>query len=374
MTLVVDENIPLAEAFFGHLGELRRVAGRDLRPEHVRDADVLLVRSVTRVNEALLAGSAVRFVGTCTIGTDHLDTGYLEREGITWTNAPGCNANSVVEYVYAALAALDRDWQGATLGIIGCGNVGGRLYQRMRAQGVDCRVYDPFLTRDQVPDLTDLEQVLGADIICAHTPLTTDGPHPSHHLLNADNLPALKLGAVLLNAGRGPVIDNAALLALKRRRPDLHLVLDVWEPEPDLSVELLDEAALGSPHIAGYSYDGKVRGTEMIYEALCEHLGRAPQMTARTLVPPPEAAEIRVAGADQWQALKQAIAAAYAIHEDDQRLRASPETFDQQRKHYPVRREFFNYRVTAESGALPEALAERLAALGFDTGIAGTED
>lgn len=372
MRIIADENIPLVEAFFADLGEVVRLPGRQMRREDLLGADALLVRSVTQVNEALLAGTGVRFVGTCTIGVDHLDRDYFDRAGIGWASAPGCNANSVVEYVYAALAHLNVDWQGQRVGIIGCGNVGGRLHRRLRAQGVECRCYDPFLSDEQSPDLTTLAEVLECDVVCCHTPLTQDGPHPSFHLLGAEQLRQLKPGAVLLNAGRGPVIDNAALLAHLESGAELRVVLDVWEPEPDISRALLARVELGSPHIAGYSYDGKMQGTYMIYQALCQHFGHDGDKSLERLRPQLEEPQLTLEAAQDWSALQALIPQVYAIAEDDRRLRALAqraseggenfaEGFDLLRKRYPVRREFNNYRVRGAS----EALQRRLQALGF---------
>jgi erythronate-4-phosphate dehydrogenase len=374
MKIIADENIPLGEEFFAHLGEVIRLPGRAMSPEDLRGADALLVRSVTNVNEALLSDSQVRFVGTCTIGVDHLDQQYLGHAGIAWASAPGCNANSVVEYVYAALAHLNVDWSGRRVGIIGCGNVGGFLHRRLRAQGVQCHCYDPFLTLEQNPDLTDLETVLDCDIVCLHTPLTTDGPHPSRHLLSDAELGRLRPDTVLLNAGRGPVVDNAALLRRLQKADDLQVVLDVWEPEPDISRELLAKVSLGTPHIAGYSYDGKVTGTAMIYTALCQHLGLTPERSLEQLLPPVEQNRLCVSSNDFWLAQRELIPQVYAITEDDRRLRELAERadkgeeefaagFDRLRKQYPVRREFGNYQVKFEPGA--EVSAERLKALGF---------
>jgi erythronate-4-phosphate dehydrogenase len=294
MRIVADENIPLVNAFFGHMGEVVCLPGRTMTATDVRDADALIVRSVTKVNPALLDGSKVKFVGTCTIGVDHLDHTYLAANGIGWSSAPGCNANSVVEFVYAALCHLDINWLPVKFGIIGCGNVGGLLYKRLKAQGADVRCYDPNLTLTQNPDLTSLDEVLACDVISMHTPLVTTGPHPSFHLLGRKELLQLKTGAVLINCGRGPVINNQALLDVLAERDDLRVVLDVWEPEPDISLELLNRVLLGSPHIAGYSYDGKLNGTEMIYQALCRHLDKSPQSSLTTLVPPLANNQLRV--------------------------------------------------------------------------------
>lgn len=358
MKIVVDENIPLGAEFFGDLGDVIRLPGRKITSADVRDADVLIIRSVTKVDAGLLDGSQVKFVGTCTIGIDHLDLEYLQQRNIAWSNAPGCNANSVVEYVYAALAALDINWTKSKIGIIGCGNVGGLLYRRLKAQGVELHCYDPNLTREQIPELTHLDEVLSCDVVSMHTPLVTEGPNPSFHLLNAQELMQLKHGAVLINAGRGSVINNQDLLSVLEHRTDLRVILDVWEPEPDISIPLLDKVVIGTPHIAGYSYDGKLNGTEIIYQALCQFLNQASTKKLKDLVPTLND-NILDAGhlTDSWAVAKHLILQAYNIDSDNARLRETAhesvakkipvnDGFDLLRKHYPKRREFHNYRVT----------------------------
>jgi erythronate-4-phosphate dehydrogenase len=373
MKILADENIPLVHEFFDSIGEVSTRPGRTMSNNDALSASALLVRSVTNVNQTLLQSSQVSFVGTCTIGVDHLDQQWLRDNQIEFSSAPGCNANSVVEYVYAALCHLDVNWLDKKFGIIGCGNVGGLLYKRLKLQGVDCYCYDPLLPIESNPDLTSLEEVLSCDIISMHTPLTKTGPHPSFHLINLPELHQLKQGAVLLNCGRGPVINNADLLICLNERNDLRVVLDVWEPEPDISMDLLDKVVLGSPHIAGYSYDGKLKGTEMIYQALCKHLRRPVELSIQHLVPPLANNQLQThSQLTSWQQIKQLIERVYSIAADDQRLRdlaqrarAGEENFgigfDSLRKHYPVRREFHNYQVV---GADPKT-AEWLDVLGF---------
>lgn len=376
MKIVADENIPLVDEFFSSLGEVIRLPGRTMTAADIHSADALIVRSVTKVNEALLAGSQIKFVGTCTIGVDHLDQDYLAQREIPWTSAPGCNANSVVEYVYAALCHLDINWLPVKFGIIGCGNVGGLLYKRLKAQGVDVRCYDPNLSLAKNPDLTSLDEVLSCDVISMHTPLVMEGPFPSYHLLGRSELLRLKPGAVLINAGRGAVIDNHALLDVLKNRSDLRVVLDVWEPEPDISLELLDKVILGSPHIAGYSYDGKLNGTEMVYRTLCKQLNISPEASLANLVPKLENNELRIEGEQKsiFHIAQQLIKQVYDIAADDKRLRETArkavdgainfgEGFDNLRKHYPKRREFHNYQVHLDS--VSDADKHWLETLGF---------
>ncbi len=371
MKIIADENIPFVEEFFGELGEITRLPGRKMTCLDVKDADILLVRSVTGVNKNLLEQSAVKFVGTCTIGVDHLDIPYLTEQGIHFSNAPGSNANSVVEYVYAALSQLGVSVGNKTVGIIGCGNVGGLLHKRLKVLGVSCRCYDPFLNLDQNADLTTLEEVLQCDIISMHTPLTTTGPHPSKHLISLPELRQLKAGAVLLNCGRGAVLDNQALLTVLNERDDLSVVLDVWEPEPNISLALFDKVKIGTPHIAGYSYDGKIKGTAMIYQAYCEYAGIKPSIALLDVIPKVEnpEKELQATGVEQKR-IDQLILQTYNISDDDARLRALAEGddesfaagFDLLRKQYPIRREFSNFNVAGDVDTL---LAEKIIALGF---------
>lgn len=341
---------------------------------------MLLVRSVTRVDQALLAGSKVRFVGTCTIGVDHLDIDYLQEQGIGYASAPGCNANSVVEYVFSALARLRPQWLSLSFGVVGCGNVGGALVRRLKSLGLSVKFYDPLIDLAERDDLDShdqgtLEDILQADVVCLHAPLTRSGNHPSWHLLGAKELNQLKPGALLLNAGRGPVLDNQALLDFLPQRPDINVVLDVWEPEPDIDVRLLPLVDLATPHIAGYSYDGKVAGTSMIYRSLCDFLGVTAQVSAGDLLQGTDGHWTLGCDMKLQQAINQSILQGYDVTSDDQRMREAVSdcdlvgsTFDRLRKEYPQRREFFVNRVSMAEGMASEVaqkLRQALTVLGF---------
>lgn len=387
LKIVADENIPFVTEFFSTLGNVSTYPGRTLSAEQVKEADVLLVRSVTPVNRELLAESNVQFVGTCTIGIDHLDTAYLGQQGIPFHSAPGCNANSVVEYIFSVLAKAKPNWLQARFGIIGCGNVGGHLYRRLRALGLPVVCYDPFLSVVDHPDLSELENVLSADVVCLHTPYTREGEYPTYHLLNEESLNTLKPGCLLINAGRGPAIDNQALKRVLQQRGDLTAVLDVWEPEPNLDVELMERVALASPHIAGYSYDGKVEGTAMIYRALCRHLNREEAVSSALLLNNDSSGtqklELETTPDSDLQSLtNQAILQAYDVGKDDARMRARllaesclqsieafAQGFDELRKHYPKRREFPCFHIDLSSAELSrdkkKPLNNVLATLGF---------
>jgi erythronate-4-phosphate dehydrogenase len=378
MKLVVDQNIPFAREAFGTLGDVTTLAGRDIRPEHVRHADALIVRSITKVNAALLAGSPVRFVGTCTIGEDHVDKAWLAAQGIGFSSAPGCNANSVSEYITAALLELRkaghlaRPLRECSLGVIGHGHVGSKVAAKARALGMRVVVNDPPLT-DATGDplYRPLSQALDCDVVTLHVPLEKGGPHPTRHLADAAFLSSMKSGAVLINTARGPVVESDALLEALDSGHLSACVLDVWEGEPEVPTELITNAFLASPHIAGYSFDGKVNGTVQIYEALCRHQGIIPTWTPEALLPAPDVPELSLPEGEPDTALLALIRQVYDIRRDDAALRealALPEEergkhFDALRKNYPRRREFQHTTVCLPENGAP--LAPTLIALGF---------
>lgn len=357
MKILADENIPLLDEFFADLGCLLRVPGRNLSTRDVQDADVLLVRSVTQVNETLLKGTAVKFVGTCTIGTDHVDQLYLQQQAVHFASAPGCNAQSVVDYVLSALCSYAdlraRSLLSLTVGIVGVGNVGFKLRQRLQALGMQVLAVDPFKTAQEVGPLVTLEEALQADVLCLHTPLTQGRHHPTHHLIGLEQLQKMQPDACLLSAGRGAVVDNAALLAHLQRTPSFTAILDVWENEPTPNIDLVRACFLATPHIAGYSLDGKMAGTERIYQALCQYLGRPAVKKLADFLPEPALQELRFSSeADALQSLKSAVRAVYDVRGDDARMRLAcasepglAQRFDALRKDYPLRRDLHNTQV-----------------------------
>ena len=334
--VLADENIALMEEFQSPDMEFVLRAGRGLRAEDLMNIDALLVRSVTEVNQQLLQNTPVRFVGSATAGIDHLDINYLNNAGIAYSYAPGSNADSVVDYVLCCLAAIGRDPQGASIGIIGCGQVGRRLYRRMKALGCDCFCYDPFLGEDQQADLCGLEQVLAADIVSLHTPLTNSGPYPTENMINMDQLKELRAGAVLINAGRGGVINESALKDHLSGGEDIQLVFDVWKGEPNIDADLVELCQIATPHIAGYAARAKLRGSQMVFEALCQHFALANPLPASGK---PEEAD--VTKDNQWDS---ALLSVYDPRHDDQRLRVNLGDFDQLRKSYPARSELAEHR------------------------------
>ena len=353
--IVLDQNIPYAREAFASLGEVRALDGRKIGPGEARDADVLILRSVTTVNAALLRDSRVRFVGTCTIGTDHVDVEALQRLGVAFASAPGSNANSVAEYVVAALLVLARRsgirLRGRTLGVVGAGNVGNRVARKAAALGLRVILHDPPLRRRTGDDLyRPLDEIFGADFVTLHVPLTDSGPDATRRMVDTRFLGALRRGAALINTSRGPVVDETALADALERGRLAAAVLDVWENEPRIDPTLLARAALATPHIAGYSLDGKAGGTLAVHHALCAFLGRDASWDPAPLLPPPRRARIRLslAGREPEDAVGEAVHALYDIECDDGALRqalalgpdARAAHFDRLRRDYPIRREF----------------------------------
>ncbi|MBT2341536.1 MULTISPECIES: 4-phosphoerythronate dehydrogenase PdxB [Pseudomonas] len=376
MLIVADENIPLLDAFFQGFGEIRRVPGRGIDRAMVEQADVLLVRSVSQVNRALLEGSKVRFVGTCTIGTDHLDLDYFAEASICWASAPGCNARGVVDYVLGSLMTLAEiegaDLSQRTFGVVGAGQVGGRLIEVLKGLGWTVKVCDPPRQAAEGGEYVSLEQIIEqCDVISLHTPLTRDGEHPTWHLFDEVRLNQLKPGTWLINAARGPVIDNAALREVLLEREDLQAVLDVWEQEPTVDMDLADLCVIATPHIAGYSLDGRQRGTAQIYQALCEFLQRPVTVSLGDLLPRPWLGGITLdAATDPAWALAALCRGVYDPRRDDADFRRSlvgtvseqRSAFDALRKHYPPRREIDGLKVRIE-GQSP-VLQQLVTALG----------
>ena len=362
--IIADQNMPLVEAHFGHLGEVELMAGRDIDRHSIEGAEILLVRSVTQVNQSLLEGSSVRFVGSATAGTDHIDLDYLAENGIQFAHAPGCNAEAVAQYALSVFSRLKPRWLESKVGIVGCGNVGGRLYQKLVALGVDCQVYDPFLSQSQIPDLVSFDQILDCEIITLHTPLTTEGQFPTHHMFNQQVLAQLKPNSLLINAGRGAVIDNLALIDRLKQSDNLQVALDVWEPEPEINAELLDLVSIATPHIAGYSNEGKIRGTTMLYDAVCRlYLDDQSTQNSNNLTKDKKDS-IEATG----KTLNQLLVECYNVQADDLRMRERlkqgdiGQGFDHLRKTYPQRREYSHFTVSADT-----ALSRQLKILGYST-------
>lgn len=341
MKILVDENMPYARELFSRLGEVKAVPGRPIPVAELDDADALMVRSVTKVNASLLEGKAIKFVGTATAGTDHVDEDWLRQAGIGFSAAPGCNAIAVVEYVFSALLMLaERDGfalRDRTVGIVGVGNVGGRLQARLEALGIRTLLCDPpRADRGDEGDFRSLDELVQeADVLTFHTPLFKEGPYKTLHLADDALISRLKPGSILINACRGAVVDNAALLARLKAGQDLSVVLDVWEGEPDLNVDLLNTIDIGTAHIAGYTLEGKARGTTQVFEAYSAFIGHEQRVALDTLLPAPEFGRITLHGPLDQPTLKRLVHLVYDVRRDDAPLRnvaGIPGEFDKLRK------------------------------------------
>lgn len=345
MKVVVDENIPYLQIPLRRVAKVTALPAEAITAEAVRDADALIVRTRTRCDASLLAGSRVRFIATATIGYDHIDTAWCEAHDIRWVNAPGCNASSVCQYVECALRLLADEGvitlSGSTIGIVGLGHVGSRVKAMAERLGLRTLCCDPplakerstgqqvntstsrFADRIQRVDLlpcrfVDLKTLAAeSDILTFHVPLTKDGPYPTWHMADASFFASLRRTPLFINTSRGAVVETAALKTALREGNIRQAVIDVWEGEPEINLDLLRLARITTPHIAGYSADGKARASQMVLDAFADFFGLSP-LSAET--PPPAATP-------------------YDIDADSRRLKASPSTFEYQRNHYPLRRE-----------------------------------
>ena len=374
MKIVADENIPRVGDAFNDLGEVELLPGRHIKRKHLRDCDCLLVRTVTQIDEDLLHDTPVKFIGTATIGTDHVDLEYLNKNKVAFSNAAGCNAEAASEYVISGLFALSEhkgfDPFRLKAGIVGCGNVGSRVLQKLQALGIKSLINDPPLEAANTThhQFVDLDTILcECNFITLHTPLTKHGAHPTWHLFDQDRLNQLSNNCILVNAARGPVVNNSALLELLNQRPDLTVFLDTWENEPNISRELLQRVDLATPHIAGYSVEGRLRGTQMILDAACRHFDLKSNWKMASLLPEPVTLGIEPPDTDLtfWQQL---FRQHHDIWRDHNALTQSIQLSDQEfashfeslRRVYPDRLEYERYQLTGLTNKKAAAITREL--------------
>jgi len=375
MNIVIDENISYAEKAFSQFGNVTIIHGREINNNLLKNADVLIIRSITKVDENLLTGTPVKFVGTATIGTDHIDLKYLDSKGICFSDAKGCNADAVTEYVFTSIIKLldenNSALKGKSIGIIGTGNIGSRIAHIAGAIGMKVFKNDPPLQRKSgAADFVPLNNIYNCDIITLHVPLNKDGVDKTVHLFDKENLNKLDDNTILINASRGPIVDNSALLEAVDKKC-LRVILDVWENEPAINKAILERVKLASPHIAGYSLEGKVNGTVIIYKALCNFLGEQPVW--KPFLPVIETPVINLNNTGNTvEELNGIISKIYDIKKDDDKMREIstmanaqiPKYFDALRKEYPLRREFNNFKIKLNTPN--EELANILNALRFE--------
>lgn len=375
--------MPYAQDAFSTLGATRVLEGRNIGAADVRDAELLALRSTTKVNAALLDGSKVRFVGTATIGTDHLDIPYLEQHGIKWCYSPGCNANSVSEYLTAALLTLSQrhgfSLSGKTLGVIGVGNVGSKVVAKGRALGMRILQNDPPREQEWNPSdgsnpFVSLQALLEeSDVVTMHVPMNKSGAYPTFHLADEAFFRSMRKGAVFINAARGAVVDTKALISAIKKDKISHAVIDTWEGEPDYRTDLMRYVDIATPHIAGHSFEGRVNGTVMVYLQACRFLGVNDDWSPDSVLPEPDVPLVicDAAGRRIESVLHEIVNRVYKIDADDARFRATADAepaerilaFDKLRREYPVRREF-RFTQVRLNGADAE-LTNAVQALGF---------
>lgn len=372
MKILIDEAMPYAQALFGQLGDVKVKAGREINTDDLVDVDALMIRSVTRVDDKLLAkANKLKFVGTATAGMDHVDQTLLDEKGIFFTAAPGCNKVGVAEYVISILMVLSQQKGFAlfdkTVGIVGAGQVGSYLAEALKGIGINVLLNDPIKESEgDTRSFTDLDALLSAaDVISLHTPITRDGDYPTYHLIGEERLNKLKGHQILINAARGPVVDNQALKHRLKQKDGFSASLDVFEHEPQVDMELLPYLDFATPHIAGYGLEGKARGTTMIFNFFCEFLKREDRVQASALLP---CAPIPMVKLDrEWDAatLHNLTQLIYDVRYDDAVFRRNIDqdgAFDAMRKNYWDRREYSAIRLIGSSDCnlLP------LGKLGFD--------
>lgn len=354
LNIIADENLAYPIELFGQFGKVTLLNGRDILNPKLKNADVLIIRSVTQVNEALLKGTNIKFVGTATIGTDHLDTEYLSSRGITYASAPGCNSYAVAEYVITSLlfTAVKNDFslKDKSIGIVGFGNVGSKVADFCESLGMKVLKNDPPLFRQgKLSDSLELNDLLSSDIITLHVPLTLEGKDKTFHLFDDDKLKDLKDGTVFINTARGDVVDNIALRKITKKK-NLKLILDVWTNEPFIDRQLVNHSTIATPHIAGYTFEGKVNGSFIIYEALRKFLGKEKTIDLSLPKVNDNIIDLRY-DSPMDRSIYEIVKNVYDVESDHKRLleinlHSDVEIgsyFDKLRKDYPLRREFNNY-------------------------------
>jgi erythronate-4-phosphate dehydrogenase len=355
--IFADEKIPFLKGVLEPYADITYLPGKVIGREQVKEADALLIRTRTKCTESLLRNSKIRFIGTATIGYDHIDTAFCEASNIRWTNAPGCNSSSVQQYIASALLKLSHDFhfrlRDKTLGIIGVGNVGTKVERIAGILGMRILLNDPPRARKEgMKQFVDLDHLLKeSDIISIHVPLNIVGEDKTYHLINNKSLRKIKRGAWLINSSRGEVAETAALKKALISGKLRGAIIDVWENEPDIDYDLLDMAYIATPHIAGYSTDGKANGTAMIVNDLSRMFDLPLTSWYPDLIPQPHVSEIRIdaKNKDPEDVIGEAVFHTYNITEDDTRLRFSPSDFEKQRGDYPLRREFGSFRINLTS-------------------------
>jgi Phosphoglycerate dehydrogenase and related dehydrogenases len=374
MKIVADDKIPFLKGVLEPYAEVIYLPGNEISKKVLIDADALLVRTRTKCTETLLKGTKVSFIGTTTIGFDHIDTQYCERNKIFWTNAPGCNSSSVQQYIAAALLKMASEFRfdlsGKTLGIVGVGNVGSKVENLAKLLGMNVLLNDPPRAKKEGDgSFVTLGDILyNSDIVTVHVPLNVVGEDCTYHLFNNKTFKKMKKGTWFINSSRGEVTETQALKKTLDSGKLGGAIIDVWEHEPDIDIDLMAKTFLSTPHIAGYSTDGKAKGTSMIVNSLCNRFNLPIRNWFPPNVPGPEHPEIHIDGIGKTDeaVIMEAVLHTYNIDEDNMNLRFSHADFEKQRSNYRVRREFSAFRIILTSGS--KQVKKILDDLGFKVG------
>lgn len=371
MRIVADDKIPFLKGALEPYAEVVYIPGKQIKMEMLKDSDALLIRTRTICNENLLEGTSIRFIGTATIGFDHIDTDYCSKNKIIWTNAPGCNSSSVQQYIAAALLRISSEHhfnlKDKTLGIIGVGNVGSKVEKFARSVGMNVLLNDPPRARiEGKKNFHSLNTVLsGSDILTVHVPLNIVGEDQTWHLFNEESFKKIKRGAWFLNSSRGEVSDTYSLKNALNSGMLSGAVIDVWENEPNIDLELLQQAFIATPHIAGYSTDGKANGTSMVVNSLTKYFNLPSENWYPSDVPPPASPYISIDcnNKSEEEIIREAVIHTYNIDKDNSMLRISIQNFEKLRGDYPVRREFTSYTINLKDGT--EKVLQTMKSIGF---------
>jgi erythronate-4-phosphate dehydrogenase len=372
MKIIADDKIPFLKGILEPFAEVIYIPGNKIDIQHIKDADALIIRTRTLCNEELLQHSKVKIILTATIGYDHIDTSWCEQNGIAWHNAPGCNSGSVMQYVGSALVHLSRlhhfNLQDKTLGIIGAGHVGSKVAKLAERLGMKILLNDPPRAREEKTDrFIELDDILqNSDILTLHVPLSKSGMDKTVHLINQESIKYLKPGMCFINTSRGEVVETLAIKDAISKNIISSAVLDVWEKEPDIDPELLNMADIATPHIAGYSADGKANATAMAVQAISRFFSLGMDEWFPSFIPKPENNVICIDCQNKpvEKIVEEAIIATYDISKDDKCLRQSASTFEKQRSSYPLRREYPAYRISLLHS--DPIIKEKIGTLGFE--------
>lgn len=372
MKIVIDDKIPYIQGAFEGVAEVVYLAGSKTTPEVVKDADAIVTRTRTICNEKLLAGSSVKFIATATIGYDHIDTDYCDTAGIKWTNAPGCNSKSVEQYIASTLMVLaetrNLQLKDLTIGVVGVGNVGSKVARIAELFGMNVLKNDPPRERAEgSAEFVSLRQVMDeADIITLHVPLNMKGEDATFHLGNAEFFSGLKKKPIVINSCRGEVVETQAVKEALKNGQISGFVCDCWENEPNLDLELLAMTEIATPHIAGYSKDGKATGTEMSVHAISQYFNLGLENWHPSGVELPEKPVFELDGSrlSDQQIISKAILHTYDIRNDDSAFRKDPSKFEQLRGDYPTRREFPAFTIVLKN--IEENALDVLQKIGFN--------